>query len=47
MFNLEWRELIFLACVGVFWLVVLIRIFTDWNIRRRLQRLHVTNPPLR
>jgi hypothetical protein len=45
MFNLEWRELIFLACVVVFWLVVLKRIYIDWSIRRRFQRLHVTDPP--
>jgi hypothetical protein len=31
MFNLEWRELLFLAVVGVFWLVVLARIYHWWS----------------
>jgi hypothetical protein len=44
MFNFEWRELVFLACVVAFWLVVLKRIFTDWNIRRHLHLLYVANP---
>ncbi len=44
--SLEWRELAFLAVVGVFWLVALRRLCGGWALRR-LHRLHVTDAPRR
>ena len=45
MFTLEWRELAFLAVVGVFWLVTLERIYEWWHGGRPLRPVRVTDPP--
>jgi hypothetical protein len=45
MFTLEWRELAFLAVVGLFWLVTLKRIYEWWHHDRTLRRVGAADPP--